>query len=284
MKRGFIYRWTNNINGKMYIGSHMGPDITKYIGSGVYFKNAVSHYGLENFSREILEEVIVSNHKELLLIEQQWIDRFDAANSEMYYNIAAKTDGGNTRVGWTAERKEQFRTRMKEIWSSRSEEEKASILAHAHQKAKTANRKPLTEKQREDLSVKIRLAKSKESFEVRSARAKKATDKMGTARLKEIAKRNAENRTKESIKEAQQKRKETLANRTEEERLQAFQNMSASKKGVMVGSKNGRARKISIDDTIFDTFNDAKNFLNICEVTLRKRLKSDDYPTWFYKE
>jgi len=51
---GFIYKWTNLINGKMYIGSHKGTIDDGYIGSGKYFNHALNKYGIENFTREIL--------------------------------------------------------------------------------------------------------------------------------------------------------------------------------------------------------------------------------------
>ena len=50
-----IYKTTNNINGKIYIGKHSTEDPNdSYMGSGVAFENAVKRYGKENFSKEIL--------------------------------------------------------------------------------------------------------------------------------------------------------------------------------------------------------------------------------------
>lgn len=51
----FVYRTTNTINGKIYIGKHSTEDLDDgYIGSGTVFKRAVSKYGKENFSFEML--------------------------------------------------------------------------------------------------------------------------------------------------------------------------------------------------------------------------------------
>ncbi len=49
-----IYKITNNINKKIYIGK----DITcnpNYFGSGVFIKKAITKYGRENFTKEIID-------------------------------------------------------------------------------------------------------------------------------------------------------------------------------------------------------------------------------------
>ena len=52
----FIYKTTNKINGKYYIGMHKTDDLEDgYLGSGTYFSRALEKYGKENFEREILE-------------------------------------------------------------------------------------------------------------------------------------------------------------------------------------------------------------------------------------
>ncbi|QIG70672.1 Seg-like homing endonuclease protein [Rhizobium phage RHph_I1_18] len=92
MSRSFVYITRNKINGKAYIGKHTGSDCW-YLGSGKLLKRAIAKYGRENFEREILEYVDDTLHIDI--VEQKWIDLYDAVNSEMFYNLTAGGTGGN---------------------------------------------------------------------------------------------------------------------------------------------------------------------------------------------
>lgn len=50
-----IYKITNKIDGKFYVGSHKTKDLNdSYMGSGRYLQAAQRKYGMENFIKEIL--------------------------------------------------------------------------------------------------------------------------------------------------------------------------------------------------------------------------------------
>ena len=102
---GFIYEWTNNINGKKYIGSHKGNTEDGYIASGKAFMNAYRKYGRENFTRIIIEYVV--NISDLKLREEYYLKLNNAKDNRMYYNLSNAPTGGyehtnweNTRKGW----------------------------------------------------------------------------------------------------------------------------------------------------------------------------------------
>lgn len=91
MKYGFIYETTCLVTGMKYIGSHKrsqnpeDPDDSWYLGSGIYFSNALNHYGKDNFVRIILAEA--NNEEELIQKEEYYLNLYDCANNSVYYNI-----------------------------------------------------------------------------------------------------------------------------------------------------------------------------------------------------
>ena len=56
-----VYKITNTINGKFYIGCHKTYNLNDgYFGSGKILKLAVTKYGIENFVKEIIYEASTS--------------------------------------------------------------------------------------------------------------------------------------------------------------------------------------------------------------------------------
>ena len=52
-----IYKITNLINGKIYIGQDSN-DRLDYFGSGLLIKRAIKKYGKENFNKQIIPKAI----------------------------------------------------------------------------------------------------------------------------------------------------------------------------------------------------------------------------------
>ena len=101
---GLIYRTTNLIYGRMYIGKQVDENKKSYLGSGKLLKQAINRYGKNNFIKEVLISG-VDNRKELNEIECYLIDYYCAIVMPIYYNIADGGHGGRTESGpWTIER------------------------------------------------------------------------------------------------------------------------------------------------------------------------------------
>lgn len=91
---GYIYKITNKINGKIYIGKRIGSSFDeKYWGSGTRLKVAIKEFGQENFIREIIEWC--STKDILCERERYWIKTLNSRNPDIGYNIKRGGDGDN---------------------------------------------------------------------------------------------------------------------------------------------------------------------------------------------
>jgi group I intron endonuclease len=88
-----IYKTTNLINGKIYIGKDK-HDNPKYLGSGKRLNSAIQKYGQESFLKEIIE--YCNSEKHMLEREKYWINHFDSTNRLFGYNLTKGGEGGDT--------------------------------------------------------------------------------------------------------------------------------------------------------------------------------------------
>lgn len=84
MSTYIIYKTTNLINGKIYVGQHSTSANDGYLGSGKLIKRAIEKYGKENFIRETLEICTKENVDEK---EIYWIDNLRVIDVNIGYNI-----------------------------------------------------------------------------------------------------------------------------------------------------------------------------------------------------
>jgi len=83
-----IYKTTNLINNKFYIGKHQTTNLDDgYLGSGKLLNYAIKKYGVENFVKEIIQ--IFDNEKDMNQAEKELV-----VLSEQSYNLVEGGQGG----------------------------------------------------------------------------------------------------------------------------------------------------------------------------------------------
>ncbi len=88
-KKYIVYRTTNLVNSKFYIGVHKETSKT-YFGSGKLISFAIKKYGRENFKRETLKEF--SNEQDAYAYEKELVNE-EMINNPLCYNLVE--GGGN---------------------------------------------------------------------------------------------------------------------------------------------------------------------------------------------
>lgn len=87
-----IYKITNKIDGKIYIGKHQTQNLNDgYMGSGKNLKRAIAKHGIENFTKEILFHAASEdemNSKEAEIVTEEFCARDDT------YNLCPGGQGG----------------------------------------------------------------------------------------------------------------------------------------------------------------------------------------------
>jgi group I intron endonuclease len=87
-----IYKIINKINNKIYIGKHQTKNLDDdYMGSGKRLKDAIKHYGIENFKKEIL--FIFDNESDMNAKESELVTE-DFVKEDTNYNMCPGGNGG----------------------------------------------------------------------------------------------------------------------------------------------------------------------------------------------
>lgn len=80
----YLYEIKNNLNNHVYVGVHQTSNLNDgYMGSGKILRNAIKKYGIENFTKTILETFDNENQmysKEAEIVCEEFISRNDTYN------------------------------------------------------------------------------------------------------------------------------------------------------------------------------------------------------------
>lgn len=114
-----IYKITNKINNKYYVGKHQTKNLDDdYMGSGKLIKAAIGKYGIENFKKEILH--IFDNELEMNTKEKELV-----VVSESTYNLIEGGKGGfsyinknNLKLPLNENSKQKISNTVREHWQN----------------------------------------------------------------------------------------------------------------------------------------------------------------------
>jgi len=111
-KYNYLYKLTNLINNKIYIGVHRTDNLNDgYMGSGVVLGKAKNKYGVSNFKKEILD--FFDTYREALDAEKELVN-IDFINENSNYNLK---EGGYGNCRWSKRMSEEQSALRKKMWS-----------------------------------------------------------------------------------------------------------------------------------------------------------------------
>lgn len=288
---GVVYKTTNLINGKIYIGKTIktGNKLKCYFGSGVSIIHAIKKYGINNFKKDIMAEA--SSEDELNALEIYYIKEYNSMDIKIGYNILQGGEGFNSKTASETSKK---------MWRNPVFREKISkSIKESYKNPEIKARKKIIMEEisrRDDVNLKKSIA-SKKMWEDEAYKKKvsnlikisKNTEesKRGTSlfqkeyKNREDVKREASKKQKErmsnpDIREKMSKFMKEFANRPEQKEKQSVlskkiwdnEELREKRSIAMSGGKNPAAKKIIATNTktneqiIFDSGVDCAKYFN----------------------
>jgi group I intron endonuclease len=246
MTYGIVYKTTNLINGKTYIGQTTRLKASNYIGSGVLLKKAIEKYSKINFKKEIICEC--KDKDQLDRMERLYISLLKPD-----YNIE---NGGNT-VGKISEKtKKSLSISHKGLKLSQETKDKIS---------KANKGKKRSKEQIEKISKSLKGKSSKRKGVILSQEIK---NKIRNSQLGEKSSWYGRKHTKEELKKISKGNKNKIVS---EETRKKMSNIKKGKPSPLKGRKcsdlvRNNMRKAKINST--------KNYIKIVCIETREIFKS----------
>jgi group I intron endonuclease len=148
-----IYKITNLINGKIYIGQdkHNRPS---YYGSGKIINLAILKYGRDNFKKEIIDTAV--SKEELNEKEIYWISFYNSRDKSIGYNLAAGGEGfDRTGAVLTQCQKDKIRESVNQYYMEHPEAKEHLSKKKKHQELQKAKIIPCMAKVKKYQEIKM---------------------------------------------------------------------------------------------------------------------------------
>lgn len=134
-----IYKITNLVNNKIYVGAHSTEDINdSYMGSGVAIKSAQRKYGIDKFIKEIM---YVFDTREEMYEKEREIVNLEFVNNPHTYNMGIGGDGGPMLGMFHSEEKKQEISKITKERMTDEVKSRLSKLKKGKPQSEESNRK-----------------------------------------------------------------------------------------------------------------------------------------------
>ena len=162
----YIYKITNSINNRVYVGQSNGAN-PKYYTEGTVIRRAIKKHGRENFTKTILIEGEF-NQKLLNELETHYIRLYAPHGTSISYNILPGGENGVKGYKFTEEQikriseahkglpvTQEFRDKMSKIVKGRvySQEAKDRMKEGSREYHRTHKKKPVSAETRQKISI-----------------------------------------------------------------------------------------------------------------------------------
>ena len=151
---GYIYKTTNIVNNKIYIGQKKSQVFLEenYLGSGVRLNSSIKYHGKDKFRVELIEWC--NSKEELDEREKFWIKEYNSRNPDIGYNITIGGDGTAGCNIWNKGLTKDIDHRL--IQSEEEKVKRAKSLSKAHKAGKFNYEKMFTADVRKKMSDKAK--------------------------------------------------------------------------------------------------------------------------------